>query len=36
MFISPMLLLSIKGPFDDENYITELKLSRLKLIRAHT
>ncbi|AII37958.1 hypothetical protein BHY07_10375 [Bacillus subtilis subsp. subtilis] len=31
MFVSPMLLHSIKEPFDDESYITELKLSRLKL-----
>jgi hypothetical protein len=27
LFISPMLLESVKEPFNDDNYITELKLS---------
>lgn len=32
MFVSPMLLHSIKEPFDDENYITELKFDGIRLI----
>jgi DNA ligase-1 len=28
MFISPMLLHKSNHPFDDDSYITELKLSR--------
>ncbi|MCY9457254.1 ATP-dependent DNA ligase, partial [Bacillus inaquosorum] len=32
MFVSPMLLHSIKEPFDDKNYITELKFDGIRLI----
>lgn len=32
MFVSPMLLHSIKEPFDYENYITELKFDGIRLI----
>lgn len=32
MFVSPMLLHSIKEPFDDESYITELKFDGIRLI----
>lgn len=32
MFVSPMLLHSIKEPFDDDDYITELKFDGIRLI----
>lgn len=32
MFVSPMLLHSIKEPFDDDGYITELKFDGIRLI----
>ncbi|MGM0968642.1 MAG: ATP-dependent DNA ligase [Bacillota bacterium] len=32
MFVSPMLLHSIKEPFDDDSYITELKFDGIRLI----
>jgi DNA ligase 1 len=32
MFISPMLLQSTELPFDDDSYITELKLDGIRLI----
>jgi DNA ligase 1 len=32
LFVSPMLLHKIDHPFDDEEYITELKLDGIRLI----
>ncbi|WP_195536358.1 ATP-dependent DNA ligase [Bacillus paralicheniformis] len=35
MFIAPMLLDSAKEPFDDENYITELKFDGIRIILSN-
>ncbi len=32
MFVSPMLLRRVTEPFDDDSYITELKLDGIRLI----
>lgn len=32
MFLAPMLLQKIDYPFDDDSYITELKLDGIRLI----
>lgn len=36
MFVSPMLLQRSEQPFDDESYITELKLHGIRLILSKT
>jgi DNA ligase 1 len=35
MFISPMLLHQVDKPFDDENYITEMKFDGIRLLLSH-
>jgi DNA ligase 1 len=32
MFVSPMLLQKLESPFDDDSYITELKLDGIRLV----